>query len=143
MTRSSKSLNGMPPHQLPRCPHQLLLSSKTYGSNAFALTEQAVKALDKRNVRYVIESFDPRVLLWLRVHRPRHYPWASCRRIFFKTTRPKTNPYFYAGVLQLCWATRSEDPTLYHIDLKIDTMPPLQIVCSKLGVRLVTWTHSQ
>lgn len=49
----------------------LVIEIKTKGSNASQLTEKVCRMLDEYpDVRYCIESFDPRVLVWLRKHRP-------------------------------------------------------------------------
>lgn len=47
----------------------LIVEIKTDGGNAAAVTEAACQMLDRFSVRYCVESFDPRVLLYLRRHR--------------------------------------------------------------------------
>lgn len=48
----------------------VLVELKSYRNDYTALTEATVAELDKHQVPYVIESFDPRCLMWLRKHRP-------------------------------------------------------------------------
>ena len=48
----------------------LLVELKTYRGNHNALTARAVEELDRYRVPYVMESFDPRCLLWLRRFHP-------------------------------------------------------------------------
>lgn len=48
----------------------LVVELKSHRGNASALAEAAVGELDRFRVPYVIESFDPRCLLWLRRKRP-------------------------------------------------------------------------
>ena len=49
----------------------LIVEIKGYGKNYAALTEQVCRMLDRfPKLQYCIESFDPRVLFWLRKHRP-------------------------------------------------------------------------
>ena len=48
----------------------LIIELKTVGGNAAALCEEVFKLLDHYSGVYCIESFDPRVLLWLRKNRP-------------------------------------------------------------------------
>lgn len=48
----------------------LIVEVKTRGANAAPLTEMTCKALDGAGVTACIESFDPRVLMWLRKNRP-------------------------------------------------------------------------
>ena len=48
----------------------LIVEIKTEGGNAAAVTAAAAACLDRFSVRYCMESFDPRAVLWLRLHRP-------------------------------------------------------------------------
>lgn len=49
----------------------LVIEIKAYGKNHADLTQQVCELLDRfPKLQYCIESFDPRVLLWLRKHRP-------------------------------------------------------------------------
>lgn len=48
----------------------LLVELKSYRKNFDALTARTVEELDRFHVPYVMESFDPRCLLWLRRNRP-------------------------------------------------------------------------
>ena len=48
----------------------LLVELKSHKGNHNALTARAVEELDRYRVPYVMESFDPRCLLWLRRSRP-------------------------------------------------------------------------
>ena len=48
----------------------LLVELKSYRGNHGALAARAAAELDRFRVPYVIESFDPRCLLWLRRNRP-------------------------------------------------------------------------
>ena len=50
------------------CP-PLIIEAKTCGNNADALTSAIMAELDAHQVPYAIESFDPRVLWWLRRNR--------------------------------------------------------------------------
>lgn len=48
----------------------LLVELKSYRGNHHLLTARAVAELERYRVPYVVESFDPRCLLWLRRNRP-------------------------------------------------------------------------
>lgn len=48
----------------------LVVEIKPVNGNYDELTEKTVACLDRFQADYCIESFDPRVLLWLRKHRP-------------------------------------------------------------------------
>ena len=58
---ASSSVDPAPP---------LIVELKTYGNNATELCEHVLAALDASRVAYCIESFDPRVLIWLKRNRP-------------------------------------------------------------------------
>lgn len=47
----------------------IILEIKADGGNADAVTEAACRVMDQFHVTYCMESFDPRVLIWLRKHR--------------------------------------------------------------------------
>ena len=48
----------------------VILEIKADSGNAVAVTEAACRVMDQFHVTYCMESFDPRVLIWLRKHRP-------------------------------------------------------------------------
>lgn len=48
----------------------LLIEIKTHGDNAAEVTRATMEVLDQFNVRYLMQSFDPRVLEWLKTYRP-------------------------------------------------------------------------
>ena len=48
----------------------LVVELKSYRGNHRALTERTAKELDKYQIPYCMESFDPRCLMWLRAFRP-------------------------------------------------------------------------
>ncbi|MBE7007678.1 MAG: glycerophosphodiester phosphodiesterase [Ruminococcaceae bacterium] len=48
----------------------LVVEIKTYKGNHAAVTERTVEEMDKFLAPYVMESFDPRCLMWLRHNRP-------------------------------------------------------------------------
>lgn len=48
----------------------LIVELKSEGGNFNELTAATVAMLDKYDVKYCIESFDPRCLMWLKRHRP-------------------------------------------------------------------------
>lgn len=48
----------------------LIVELKTYGDNPGVLCEEALAELGRHTVRYCMESFDPRAVLWLRENRP-------------------------------------------------------------------------
>ena len=84
----------------------LVVELKSYRGNHRALAERTAKELDKYQIPYCMESFDPRCLMWLRAFRPRSsavsspkisartrgdgsISWASCSRTSCSTPSPR------------------------------------------------------
>ncbi len=53
-----------------RTPLPAIVEVKSVPGNAFELTRRVMECLDAHAVPYCVESFDPSVLLWLRMRRP-------------------------------------------------------------------------
>lgn len=51
-------------------PAPVIVEVKTSGNNYEALCSRLMGCLDSYDVRFCVDSFDPRVLVWLREHRP-------------------------------------------------------------------------
>lgn len=51
-------------------PAPLIIELKPYRNNHTELAQLCAATLDKFNVRYVVESFDPRALVWFKQNRP-------------------------------------------------------------------------
>lgn len=120
-------------------PAPLIIELKTFGANAFELTEKTVQALDKRNVRYVIQSFDPRVLLWLRIHRP-DIIRGQLSENFLRDASTENQPFamrWGAGTL-LANPIGRPDFVAYRFEDRHDAAPDM--VCKRLGTKLITWT---
>ena len=120
-------------------PAPLIVELKTHGKNAFELAERTMQALDKRNVRYVIESFDPRVLLWLRMHRP-DVIRGQLSENFLRDDATEDEPLVVrwgAGTM-LANPLGRPDFISYRFEDRHDVAP--NMVCKTLGTKLVTWT---
>ena len=74
----------------------LIIELKAYGGNHFALTEAVCKRLDSYEGEFVIESFDPRVLMDLKKLRPNIYR-GQLAQDFVK--RPENLPWYQRVLL--------------------------------------------
>ena len=120
-------------------PAPLVVELKTRGGNAFELAERAMAALDRRCVRYVVESFDPRVALWLRARRP-DVIRGQLSENFLRDGATSDQPLVVraaAGALLGNLAGRP-DFVSYRFADRRDPAPAL--ACGPLRNRLVTWT---
>lgn len=120
-------------------PPPLVVELKTHGSNAFGLAERAMAALDARCVRYVVESFDPRVLAWLRARRP-DVIRGQLAENFLRDEATADQPAAVraaAGAL-LGNPLGRPDFVAYRFADRHDPAPRLAV--GVLGNRLVTWT---
>lgn len=78
----------------------LIVELKTARGNYAALTEAACDMLDKYDVSYCIESFDPRCLMWLKKHRP-DVVRGQLSHAFLKKGQGGGQPWYLRIALQL------------------------------------------
>lgn len=114
----------------------LIVELKTSGGNYAALAKAAVACLDKFRVDYCLESFDPRVLLWLRKNRPELLRgqltqnfWKHPEGLHFFLRLALTGLLFNAAARPDFVACRFEDRKGLAVRL-----------CRRMGVRPVYWT---
>ena len=114
----------------------LIVELKTYGNNAAELCEHVMAALDASRVAYCIESFDPRVLIWLRKHRP-EVVRGYLSQDFVRS--PEGLPLWFcvAGAWLLPNAFARPDFVAYN---RIDINHPALRLSKALGAHLATWT---
>ena len=117
----------------------LIIELKTFDDNAAELCPRVMRTLDAHDVEYAIESFDPRVLIWLRRNRPEVIRGQLAEDFM------RDEASAYLGV-PLRWAlshllddvATRPDFIAYRFEHRDD--PAVQLVCGRLGGRLVSWT---
>lgn len=114
----------------------LIVEIKTDGGNAAAVTEATCRMLDRFSVRYCIESFDPRVLLYLRQHRK-----DICRgqlSCIFSSKSPLSRlSRFLLTHLMTNFLTM---PDFIAYQFENRAIPALQVCRQRYGVQEVSWT---
>lgn len=116
----------------------LIVEIKTDGGNAAAVTESTCRVLDRFSVRYCIESFDPRVLLYLRRRRPE-----ICRGqlscIFSREPSSHLNPLlgFLMAHLTTNFLTK---PDFIAYKFEDRAIPALRFCRQRYGVQEISWT---
>ncbi len=116
----------------------LVVEVKVYEGNWEELTEKVVAALDARNVRYCVESFDPRVLWWLRKWRPGIIRGQLSEDFFKHGDLVDTTPKLLAATHLLGNSFARPDFVAYRIE-DLDN-PSLRLATGPLKAPLVVWT---
>ena len=119
------------------CP-PLVVELKTHGDNYAQLTRRVMELLDAHEVPYCVESFDPRVLWWLRRNRPEVVRGQLSENFL----RDKDSDLgFVRGA--------THGALLYNVFARPDFVAyrhdhrrrvAVWLACRLLGARLVTWT---
>ena len=115
----------------------LIVEVKTDGANYAAVTAATCQMLDQFHVTYCMESFDPRVLIWLRKHRPEICRGQlSCN--FAKEPESPLHPFLRWSMTRLLgnFLTRP-DFIAYKFE---DRNSPSLRLCRRYGAQEVSWT---
>ena len=117
----------------------LIVEIKADRHNHAELTRRAVTCLDRFNVGYCIESFDPRVLVWLRRNRPDVIRGQLAMNFVANPSATGLPLVVRAGLTGLLGnvATRP-DFVAYRFEDR--TLPLTRLCCETLGAHEVNWT---
>ncbi|MBR1829799.1 MAG: hypothetical protein IJ781_09905 [Atopobiaceae bacterium] len=119
------------------CP-PLVVEIKTHGDNYARLTERVMAALDTHQVPYCVESFDPRVLWWLRRNRPEVVRGQLSENfVVDKDSDLGFARGFTHGALIFNVFARPDFVAYRHDHRR---RVAVWLACRLLGARLVTWT---
>jgi glycerophosphoryl diester phosphodiesterase len=122
-------------------PAPLIVEVKTASAGwarVAELCEKTMAALDAHTVSYCIESFDPRVLIWLRRHRPEVVRGQLSRDFLRDGDFGPETPRDFAGTVMLGNAFARPDFVAYKFaDRKT---PAVELVVRALGAKPVYWT---
>lgn len=119
------------------CP-PLVVELKTHGNNYAQLTEAAMAMLDAHQVPYCVESFDPRVLWWLRHNRPEVVRGQLSENFLLdKDSQVSAVRGLLHGALLFNVFARPDFVAYNH--LHKDRLG-VHLACELLGAPLVTWT---
>ena len=115
----------------------LIVEVKSFRDNFAELTERTMAELDKFDVKYCVESFDPRCVVWLKKHRPEVIRGQlSCD--FLKDRGNLSLPMAFATTNLLGNIMAQPDFVAYKFEDKKNWAPRL---CRKLyGAQGVYWT---
>ena len=117
----------------------LLIELKTNRNNYRTLCETVCRELDHYKGTYVMESFDPKAVLWLRRHRP-DIVRGQLSTNFFKERSGLSFPLAFAGTYLLANFATKPDFIAYHFQ---DRKNLSNRLCLKLWkLRGASWTIS-
>lgn len=117
----------------------LVVELKSYNSNSQHLAERAMEELDRHSARYVVESFDPRCLLWLRKNRPEVIRGQLAENFLIDPGSAYLPLPVRAGLSALLGNVVSR-PDFVAYRFRDRANPMVRLVCGALGAKLVTWT---
>jgi len=120
-------------------PAPLIIEAKTRNNNAEQLTEKIMQALDLRPVRACIESFDPRVLQWLRQNRPEMLRGQLSENFLVDRQTKHMNIATRAGATAL-FGNSVGRPDFISYKFEDRKNPFVKLACNTMGAHLITWT---
>ena len=115
----------------------LIVELKTYSNNAPELCERAMAALDASRVAFCIESFDPRVLLWLKKHRP-DVTRGYLSQDFVRS--PDSSPLWSRVGASCLMSNALARPDFVAYRRSDIGHPAVRLSAGVLGAHLATWT---
>lgn len=114
----------------------LIVELKTSGNNYAALTKAAVTCLDQFRIDYCLESFDPRVLVWLRKNRPELLRGQLTQN--FRKHPEGLNLFLRLALTDLLFNVAARPD---FVSCRFEDRKGLAVrLCRQMGVRPVYWT---
>jgi len=120
-------------------PAPLIVEVKSYCDDEAILTAKTLAALDAHDVTYCVESFDPRVLSWLRRNRPDVVRGQLSRNFLRDRQSDLALPMALGATLLMGNVISRPDFVAYRFEDRHE-VSAVRLVCGRLGARLVTWT---
>lgn len=118
----------------------VIVELKTADGNASLLAERTMACIDCYDLRFCVESFDPRVLGWLRARRPDVLRGQLVRS--FLDDRDLSLARRLGATALLGNVTAR--PDFIACRFRDRGLPAVRLACGRLGAHLVTWTiHSE
>ena len=121
-------------------PEPLIVELKVVGNNYKELTEKTMQLLDQYDVCYCIESFDSRVLNWLRINRPEVIRGQLSADLTSPDLNTGGSKKFSLFMVQHLLFNFMACPDFIAYDFSSRSLPELKL-CRKLyHVQEVSWT---
>ena len=119
-------------------PEPMIVELKVANGNYDALSEKTMELLDRYDVHYVIESFDPRAVAWFRKHRPE----VLRGQLSTAMTKPEHGGSKKPGLMLVEHLLTNviAQPDFIAYDFTERNIPELAICRKVFGVQEVSWT---
>ncbi len=117
-------------------PYPLVIEIKAYKGNHRKLTEKVCEMLDNYDGDFVLESFDPRVLIDLKELRPQ-FVRGQLAQDFVKRGGV---PFYQRFFLRDMWLSKSADPDFIAYRFEDRNVKSLRKAVDQKGVKEVLWT---
>ena len=127
------------PREGEDAPAPLIVEVKSYCDDEELLTLKALAALDAHGVTYCVESFDPRVLSWLRANRPDVVRGQLSENFLRDGRSTLAFPVALGATLLMGNVISRPDFVAYRFEDR-NEVGAVRLACGRLGARLVTWT---
>lgn len=119
----------------------IIVEVKTRGCNADLLCAKTMGLLDTHRVRACVESFDPRVLAWLRRNHPDVIRGQLAENFMAESEVGELALPVRLGATMLAGnAIARPDFVAYRFADVMAGSRPVRLVCDRMGAHLVTWT---
>lgn len=118
----------------------VIVELKTADGNAALLAERTMACIDRYDLSFCVESFDPRALGWLRAHRPDVLRGQLVRSFLGDKDLGLACRLGATALLGNVTAR----PDFIACRFRDRGLPAVRLACGRLGAHLVTWTiHSE
>lgn len=118
----------------------VIVELKTADGNAALLAERTMACVDRYDLSFCVESFDPRALGWLRAHRPDVLRGQLVRSFLGDKDLGLARRLGATALLGNVTAR----PDFIACRFRDRGLPAVRLACGRLGAHLVTWTiHSE
>lgn len=118
----------------------VIVELKTADGNAALLAERTMACIDRYDLSFCVESFDPRALGWLRAHRPDVLRGQLVRSFLGDKDLGLARRLGATALLGNVTAR----PDFIACRFRDRGLPAVRLACGRLGAHLVTWTiHSE
>lgn len=118
----------------------VIVELKTADGNAALLAERTMACVDRYDLSFCVESFDPRALGWLRAHRPDVLRGQLVRSFLGDKDLSLARRLGATALLGNVTAR----PDFIACRFRDRGLPAVRLACGRLGAHLVTWTiHSE
>lgn len=117
----------------------LIVEIKTSNNNVAAIMPLVMEELDAHHIRYCIESFDPRVLMWLKAERPEVIRGQLAEN-FMRDEESEYLPRPLRAVLSRLMANCVTRPDFIAYKFDDRALPALRLLGGPLAAKIIYWT---